>query len=158
MLEPDGVGTIVVLIKFNNFLQYYVTDKETWILNEEVLKKAFREKGYEIPEYEDDIRYGFSILSEKNIDSFLERVEGSKVRKEELKEYYITYKELYGDMDAHYTATPIFFIDFDKREFYSFFTEPGSYEEYMPCGWNGYDEAGEYDKYIPSEMKYWWFV
>ncbi|MBC2398781.1 hypothetical protein BD780_000886 [Clostridium tetanomorphum] len=155
MLEPDGVGTVVVLIKFNNLLQYYVTDKEIWILNEEILKNAFIEKGYEIPEYEDDIRYGFSILSEKNIVSFLARVVNFKVSKEELKEYYIIYKELYGDIDVHYAATPIFYIDFDKREFYSFFTEPGSYEKYIPYGWNGYDKAGKYDKYVPSEMKYW---
>ncbi|MCY6958389.1 hypothetical protein [Clostridium brassicae] len=155
ILEPDGVGTVVVLIKFNNFSQYYVTDKETWILNEEILKSAFREKGYEIPEYEEDIRYGFSILSEKNIVSFLDRVAEFKVGKEELAEYYTVYKELYGVIDVNYTATPIFYINFDKREFYSFFTEPGSYEKYMPCGWNGYDKAGEYDEYVPSEMKYW---
>ncbi|MCT4543858.1 MAG: hypothetical protein N4A63_09980 [Vallitalea sp.] len=155
MLEPDGVGTVVVLIKLNNYLQYYVTDKEIWILNEETLKNAFIDKGYEIPEYEDNIRHGFSILSEKNIVSFLTKIVDLKVSKEELIEYYILYKELYGDIDVHYSATPIFYIDFDKREFYSFFTEPGSYEKYMPYGWKGYDRAGEYDKYVPSEMKYW---
>lgn len=155
LLEPDGVGKIAVLIKLNNSLQYYVTDKETWILNEEILKNAFKDKGYEISEYEEDTRYGFSILSEKNIVSFLDKVIDFKVGKEELTEYYMIYKELYGELDVHYTATPIFYIDFDKREFYSFFTEPGSYESYMPDGWNGYDKAGEYDKYVPSEMKYW---
>lgn len=125
MLEPDGVGTVVVLIKFNNLLQYYVTDKEIWILNEEILKNAFIEKGYEIPEYEDDIRYGFSILSEKNIVSFLARVVNFKVSKEELKEYYIIYKELYGDIDVHYAATPIFYMILIKENSIPFLRNQG---------------------------------
>lgn len=52
MLEPDGIDSVEVLIKVNDSLHYYVTDKETWILNNEILYNAFRENGYEISKYE----------------------------------------------------------------------------------------------------------
>ncbi|WP_252254144.1 hypothetical protein [Clostridium sp. ZBS12] len=146
-IEPDGIEDVVVLIKSDNFYQYYVSEKECWMLNITVLEVA------DWPN--EDIRYGIPILNEDNICEFKEGIKKLEVSKKELKEYYMIYKELYGDLDAHYTATPIFYIDFDKKEFYSFYTEPGSYEEYMPKGWDGYNKAGEYDRYIPLEMKYW---
>jgi len=147
------VDKIVVLIKFKDISQYYVTEKEAWILNEEILRKAFEKKGYETVEYKEDIRYGFTILSEKNITEFLERVVEFRVEKNELQEFYNIYNELYDDVG--YVALPIFYIDFDNRIFYSFFTELGSYEVYMPYGWKGYLHMGQADEYIPLDEKYW---
>lgn len=54
----------------------------------------------------------------------------------ELKEYYQIYSEVY--MEGKYIEVfPSFFIDFDKKIFFSYFSEPGSYEDFVPDGWIG---------------------
>lgn len=152
-VEPNYPGEIIILIKNNGQYFWFVSEKELWILDLVKLDNAFNKRS-NLPEvtevhYEDE-RKGFEILNEKNVDQFLEVMKDYKVDFSELKEFFKLYSEVYPEYPKE-KIQPAFYIDFDKKCFYSYFDEPGSYEQYIPDGWNGYLCNGVFPQNIMIE-------
>ncbi|WP_107951132.1 hypothetical protein [Lysinibacillus parviboronicapiens] len=137
--EPNFPDYVIVLVKVNNSFHWYVTEKELWILNLLKLDNAFRKKMNEPIVDEtvaEDERRGFELLDETNILDFMKVIKDFKVDSQELIDYYKVLEN--KEFSSREILKKIsFFIDFDKKCFYSFFLEPGSYEEYIPKGWDG---------------------
>ncbi|EJO5347051.1 hypothetical protein NRP93_001119 [Clostridium botulinum] len=152
-LEPAYYEDVVVLVKYNEKYQYYVTDKELWSLDLSKLKVAFEIKGYKIELVEDE-RMGFDVLTKEGYSIYKDKIKKYKVSYEELKEYYQLFQLTKQPYDDVREILPVFYINFDKDIFYSFYTEPGSYEDYIPNGWQGI-LTEEFEKIIPSNMVYW---
>lgn len=154
-LQPEGYENIVVLVKDNEEYEYYVSDKELWILDLRKLKEAFEKSGYNTntSSFEGE-RTGFDVLTKEQYGIYKNKIEKYKVSYDELKDYYELFRSAQQPEDDVREILPIFYIDFDKHIFYSFYTEPGSYEEYIPDGWQGYLING-CDKVIPSSVVYW---
>lgn len=78
--------------------------------------------------------------------TFLKRVEKDIVSTEELKRIFIQHPE-----EVEYI--PSLYVDFDKKIFYSMYSEPASYEDYAPKGW--VSQYKDFLKLIPVEQCYW---
>ncbi|MFI8708228.1 hypothetical protein ACIGHG_14325 [Bacillus sp. NPDC077411] len=154
-LQPEGYENIVVLVKDNEEYEYYVSDKELWILDLRKLKEAFEISGYNTntSSFEGE-RTGFDVLTKEQYGIYKNKIEKYKVSYDELKGYYELFRLAQQPEDDVREILPTFYIDFDKNIFYSFYTEPGSYGEYIPDGWQGYLING-CDKVIPSSVVYW---
>lgn len=162
LIEPGGNENVVVLVKADGRFHYYVTEKELWILNDVMLEEYWNAIGCVTPDPEDrGEKTGFDILDETNVSRFLPVIAQYEVGFEELKEYYNLYlyvmeDEIKADLEDIREILPIFYIDFDRRIFISYYSEPGSYEKYLPnANWKGYLMEIETDKEIPPEMRYW---
>ncbi|MDA7028113.1 hypothetical protein PJ311_16180 [Bacillus sp. CLL-7-23] len=152
-LEPSDYDNVVVLIKYNKKYQYYVTDKELWVLDLNKLKLAFQIMGYQMNLIEDE-RMGFDVLTKEQYSIYKDKIKRYEVNYDELKDYYQLFQLIKEPQDDIREILPLFYIDFDKELFYSFYTEPGSYEEYIPDGWQGI-LTEELEKIIPRNMVYW---
>ena len=110
------------------------------------LENAFRKKmklSQVIETHEEGERKGYEILNNNNIDLFQEKMREYEVSFLELKEFYNIYSEVYLD-NKQIDITPSFYIDFDSKMFISYFSEPGSYEDFIPNDWNGKYERAEH--------------
>ncbi|WP_146189895.1 hypothetical protein [Paenibacillus elgii] len=154
-VEPNFPDTVVVLVKHEGKYTWYVSEKELWIMDLLELDNAFRRKFNqpEVTETEADYeeREGCEILSEKNIAQFQEAMKEYKVSYTELTDYFNLYSEVYLDGVSSAVETS-FYLDFDNKIFYSFFKEPGSYEQFVPTGWRGIFEE-DVQKVIPENAK-----
>lgn len=155
-VEPNSPDEVVVLVKYKEKYTWYVSEKELWIMDLLELDNAFRRKFHEpeVTETEADFeeRIGCEILSEKNIEQFQEAIKDFEVSYTELIDYFQLYSEVYLDgMNSEVEIS--FYLDFDSKIFYSFFKEPGSYEEFVPTGWRGIFERNS-KKIIPDNFNF----
>jgi len=150
-IEPNYPGEIIILVKNKGKYSWFVSDKELWILDLVKLENAYRQK-QNLPGIQsvqaDDERMGFEILTEKNVEHFLEVVKNYKVSYSELKEFCDLHNEIYADCCLE-RSEPAFYINFDEKSFHSYFDEPGSYEYYIPDNWRGYLHI---DRNVPKEL------
>jgi hypothetical protein len=139
-VEPNYPGDVIILIKNKGEYSWFVSDKELLIMDLVKLENAYRRK-QNFPEVKstqaNDERKGFEILTEQNVDQFLEVIKDYRVDYSELKEFCDLYNEVYSDCQPE-RAEPTFYIDFDEKSFHSYFDEPGSYEYFIPDNWHGY--------------------
>lgn len=141
LVEPNYPDDIIVLVKNKTNFLWYVSEKELWIMNLKRLGDDIDMKlktlGKKVGErYIDKEREGLEILDHNNIDIFENRMKQYRVTYQELLDYFETHPEqLYYRNNTE--VLPEFYIDFDTKIFYSYFTEPGSYEYYIPEDWQG---------------------
>lgn len=161
IVEPIEYENIIVATKLENKYNWFVSNKEIWFMDtlkqKEISIKKCKQigmeyKGCDIPVEE---REGIEILSEENAGLFLKRMEKYKATTEELRALLALYTEYYpekGD-SIFYQFMPSLFVDFDNCVLYSLYSEPMSFEDYVPDAWNGY-YADFIDKLDP-QMNYW---
>lgn len=134
---PDDV---ITLIKSKNIFNWYVNEKELWILDLEKfgidINQKLKALGKQPENFIDEERKGLEILNSDNIDVFKNRIVQYKATYKELKEFFLLHSEVLYYRNAK-EILPDFYIDFDLKIFYSYFSEPGSFEYYVPTGWKG---------------------
>jgi hypothetical protein len=154
-IEPNFPDTVIVLVKNKQMFTWYVSEKEMWIMDLLQFENAFHIRFGEptvseaTADYEE--REGCEILSEANMEQFQEAMQEYEVSYGELAEYFSLYSQVYGGgIQSEFEIS--FYLDVDNKTFYSFFSEPGSYEEFVPEGWMGIYELNA-GKIIPEESK-----
>ncbi len=156
---PKAYENIVVGLKWNGCFGWYVSYKEMWFLDQNVLIEAYMEKAHErgIPPEstmsEEDERYGIPVLNEDNIDLFLGRIAKYSAAVSELREHLKQDKKDNGSEEVFYDWLPALYIDFDEKVLYSLYTEPASFEDYVPQGWRGYYR--DFLKKIEPHDRFW---
>lgn len=111
---------IIVFVIYNKQKRWYNADRELWFLDENKRMKLYEKAGYKIDElWIDEKRQDIMLLDTNVAEIFLKRIEESQC---------ITSK-LQNDI------LPSLYIDFDDKELYSMYSEPASYEDYVPIGW-----------------------
>ncbi|MFI3202341.1 MAG: hypothetical protein R3Y54_12625 [Eubacteriales bacterium] len=152
MLFPS-LDNIIVVVKYNNQTNYYVSDRNLWVLNYQLLSEAYSKKGFKI-----DInmcyneRCGIQILDYGNCNAFLKKMEIYKTDILEIKELSDMYKDENMEEWA-YLFKPSLYIDFDLKELYSNYSEPYSFENYLPENWTS--STSNFRDKIPNELCYW---
>lgn len=143
---PEAYKKIIVGLKWNGQFSWYVSEKEMWFLDETILEKEYeqwcREKNLplDFAVSKDDERYGILVLSEKNIQLFLPRIAKYAATVDDLQEYLKLSMEIDTPDDVFYEYMPSLYIDFDEKTLYSMYTEPASFENYVPANWRGYHQ------------------
>lgn len=153
VIDIDINEQIIVYVVSNTKREWYIADKELWFLDYKKRTEAFKKVGYIIKEeYIDERRRDLLILDSDNVEKFLNSIDYLRVSTSELKEALTRYRKQEKEMWA-YKYSPSLYIDFDKKELYSIYSENESYEDYVPSGWkSGYEDFFEK---IPSENRYW---
>lgn len=143
---------IIVYVIFHGEGNWYKSDRELWFMDEALRTKLYERLGYKLDKaWEDERRRDLEILDTENAHIFLERIKECKAATHDLRiECHMAQKT---DCDWKYTYMPSLYVNFDKKEFYSLFSEPESYEDYVPQGWNS--EYKNFLDLIPEEEHYW---
>lgn len=147
-MKPIYAENIVVAIKSDNFIEWYILEKDFCFLDYTKLEKEYKKKGYDIV-IDDTPRFGIKVLNELTKRFFLDKIEGYKVDTEELRKMLI-YEKKYNEKLAY---NPSILIDFDNRILISHYSEPESFEFFVPDGWDGKYQNFEND--IPLIQRYW---
>lgn len=129
---------IIVFVIYNKQKRWYNADRELWFLDENKRMKLYEKAGYKIDElWIDEKRRDIMLLDSNVAETFLKRIEGNQC----------TTKDLPHDI------LPSLYIDFDEKELYSMYSEPASYEDYVPIGWKS--EFKNFLNLIPNNEQYW---
>lgn len=138
--------TIIVLVKYNNIYNWYISDKYYWILD---LGKLY-ETPIELREAS-AARFGIDVITDKNVEYFIKEISKFKVDTDSLTLLLLEYNCLVIDETSG--LQPALLVDFDKKVLTSYFSELLSFEIYIPDAWQG-NYAMFLDK-IPAAEKYW---
>lgn len=160
-LEPDGIAKIIIGTMINSDFNWYVTDKDLWFMDYEKLHEVYKKKfeslkiPYNMDNHENqNERKGLPILNEISIHDFKPRIDKYKATVDELRELLKIYLLINSNEDAYYRFIPALYLDFDKKELYSLYTEYESFETYVAKGWSGKYE--DFLRKVELKEKYWY--
>ncbi|WP_207515892.1 hypothetical protein [Longitalea luteola] len=151
-LSPEYSVDIIVLVRYKNKYTWYLQEKEYWVLDYNKWASVFDSLGHDDTAYGDDLRDDFPILDSDNWSSYEKVIKDHVVTKEQLSEM-IRESLPIESWDEKGELFPSLFVDFDKKELFSLFPEPLSFEDFVPDNW-----VGKYDNFyelIPATEKYW---
>lgn len=135
-LMPEYAHVLIVGVVFQSSWSWYITEREYWFLNLEM-----------------EDRFGIEILNESTAKDFLPRIEEYRVPTSELSDMLEDLKDAFENYDEVLEFLPTIYVNFDKREFYSLYPEPMSFEDYVPEGWLG--EYKDFYGLVPVQERYW---
>lgn len=135
-LMPEYAHVLIVGVVFQSSWSWYITEREYWFLNLEM-----------------EDRFGIEVLNESTAKDFLPRIEEYRVSTSELSGMLEELKDEFRNYDEVLEFLPTIYVDFDKREFFSLFPEPMSFEDYVPEGWLG--EYKDFYALVPVQERYW---
>lgn len=152
-LMPEYNETIIVGVFYKDNFNWYVTEKEIWFLDYQKRINAFKKRGFEVKEeYIEEERKNILVLNGETADLFLKRIEKYKIEVEHLREL-LKQKRTLKDNSWDYDFRPSLYVNFDTCELFSWYSEPASFEEYVPSNWKG--AYRDFMDIIPADMKYW---
>lgn len=153
MKQIDVNEQIIVFVIYNGIKNWYICDKEIWFLDEQKRIDLYQNLGYEIKdEYVDERRKNLLVLDTNNVDVFLDRIKNDIVLSTELREALSEFQDKEQETWV-YNYMPSLYIDFDKKELLSIYSEPASYEDYVPNGWKS--DFKDFIELIPENYCYW---
>lgn len=139
-LYPKNNENTVVGVIYKNKFTWYITERDFWFLN------TIMEDGLH------DERVGIKILDTDTFEVFEKRIERYIVSTEEIREY-LELANAYDTYEAFFDFLPSFYVNFDSKIFYSLYTEPRSFEDYVPNGWVG--EYKDFLELIDEQYRFW---
>jgi hypothetical protein len=145
---------LVALVHHGGAWTWFVSEREFWILDLGMYRRAYERVGVPPPRAKAlEIRGGLDVVDEPQAAEFLRmmnayRVETNALRVE-LKRRIPTADSL-GDICEW---LPAILVDFDSRLLVSYYSEPFSFEKYVPDFWEG--RYGKFYDLVPNEQKYW---
>lgn len=147
-MKPIYAENIIVAIKNNNSIEWYILEKDFCFLDYTKLEEAYRKKGYEVI-VDDTPRFGIKVINKLTKNYFLDKIKGYKIETEELRKMLMNEKE-YSEKLAY---NPSILINFDNGILMSHYAEPESFENFVPDGWEG--KYQNFEKDIPQIQRYW---
>lgn len=147
-MKPIYAENIVVAIKHDGCIEWYILDKDYCFLDYTKLEEAYRKKGHDVI-IDDTSRFGIKVVNEMTQKHFLDKIKEYKIATQELKKMLMN--ELnYNDKLAY---NPSILIDFENKVLTSYYAEPESFEDFVPNGWSGTYQDFAVD--IPQNQRYW---
>ncbi|RAP17506.1 hypothetical protein C2W64_04757 [Brevibacillus laterosporus] len=161
LLEPKALENIIVGVIVNHCFKWYISPKDLWFLDRKKQADAYIKKFKELGLKnignnieEDDERKGIEVLDEHSFMEFVPRINKYSVSTDELRELLKLNLLTKSKEDTFYSFLPSLYVNFDKRELYSLYSEPASYEDYVPNNWKGVYE--DFLFVIDRKEKYWY--
>lgn len=159
-MKPSYAKNVITGVIYKKKFSWYVTHEYIWFMDYrkryEEYRKWYSDMGrsekrflYETGTFEEycGMRYGIAVLDRDSAEYFFDKIERYRISAEKLREMYMR-----ADESERLAFEPAFYVDFDRRIFYSYFPEPVSYENYVPEGWQS--EYREFGKKIPKKYEF----
>ncbi len=131
-MYPVYAEIVIVGVLKDGIFTWYITDKDIWFLDYQKMEKAYQDKGYKV-EMDVSNRFGIKTLSDENESEFLKNTLPFSISTSELRNTMFSKASKENCLEF----VPAFYVDFDKKEFISFYPEPESFEDFVPEGWQG---------------------
>ena len=141
---------IIVGVILKGEFNWYVSEKELWILDYPKWGAVFRSSGVDVPDGAED-RFGIQVVDGDTVFRFLEMIRSDKIGTSELRELMLDCDR--SDPESYIHLLPSLLVNFDEKILMSFYSEPLEFEQYIPSGW-----TGKYENFrckIPREIQYW---
>lgn len=142
---------IIVGINDDTGFKWYITDRDSWILDINKYCDAYKKLGHEVSiDFILSLRNNIAIVDKNNYKEYLEPFKGAVVDSGVLKEQVINedFQETVLELK------PSLYIDFLNRMLFSTYPENIPFEKYVPEGWTA--EFDDFTQYIPSKDRYWY--
>ena len=153
MKKIDVNEEIIVFVIYNKIKNWYICDKEIWFLDEKKRTALYCNLGYDIKEeYIDEKRKNLLVLDTNNANIFLDRIKDDMIQSSELRKICLEAQNKEKET-WKYNYMPSLYVDFDRKELFSIYSEPASYEDYVPPGWKS--DFKSFVDLIPKEYCYW---
>lgn len=120
---------IIVLVTHRRAQQWFVSERDLWVLDHDAWALAYEEAGYATNYPDHDERFGIAVVSEANAADFLALMQS----------YAVDVAELDGAATIDYEpAMPALWVDFDARRVTIDVerVESPDFAEYLPPGWS----------------------
>lgn len=147
MCKIDLNEQFVVYVLFNGIGRWYISDKEIWYLDYNKWIDAYQKAGYEVNrEYLDPRRRDLMCLDGETVAHFMAQIEADLCSSKDLS-------ELFFSNSGREALKPSLYVDFDRKELFSMYAEPASYESYAPLNWCA--QYKDFLSLIPANERYW---
>lgn len=159
LLEPKVLENIIVGVMVDRCFKWYISPKDLWFLDRTKQVDAYIKKFKELGLKNigniigDDERKGIEFLDERSFMEFAPRINKYSVSTDELRELLKLNLLTKSIEDTYYSFLPSLYVNFDRRELYSLYSEPASYEDFVPNNWKGVYE--DFLFVINKKEKYW---
>ncbi|MEN1988152.1 hypothetical protein [Paenibacillus hubeiensis] len=148
--QPVYADIIIVGVYYKNIFNWYLTDKDYWILDLNKRREDFLKAGYSYDlDPILDFRFNIEVVNEETAEEFLNAIDGYKVNLDDIRT--IIESGNYGDTIL--SVAPSLLVHFDHKRLVSNFPETLPFEKYVPNGWSG--EYASFEDDIPSNERYW---
>ncbi|UTZ25212.1 group-specific protein [Vibrio campbellii] len=148
----------VFVVRLNGEFKWYRSDRDLWVLDVNKWRNEFIAHGYEVPEFQNDYRFGIHSINQDMAKQFLDAISDFEVSKDQLSiELAKRFSEAKSWWDVG-DLFPIMFVNFDDRRVGAFYSDGTPMERYVPDGWEGefIDFANEYpEEVFPASEKFW---
>src|SRR5258708_23868584 len=107
-------------------------------------------------------RFYFAVLNKDPAEHFMSKIEDRRVPANVLSEMMLVQRQMYEEYASLDTLdyyndildfSPCFLVNFDHKEFASFYPEMIRFELYIPDGWTG--AYRNFLAEVPQEERYW---
>lgn len=149
---------VVAVARCNGRIHWYRSEVDLWVLDAEKWRSEFIAAGYDVPEFNDNFRFGIRTVDAETAPKFLEGMKRFELPKDqlsyELSRRYSTAESWWDVKDLF----PVIFVDFDNQSVGAFYANGLRLEKYVPDGWTGelVDFAITYpESMFPASEKFW---
>lgn len=143
---------IVAAIHKDTFF-WYASEKEIWILDQKKWGKSFADRGYSVRDNDYADRFGISVITEDQVEKFLEHLSGDLVTPGHL--HLLLERCDLNNNDAFSHLLPSLYVDFNSKKLISYYSEPMGFEKYVPEDW--ISRYHPFFDLIPVNQRYWFF-
>jgi hypothetical protein len=149
---PEYNHNIIVGVVWRGEWQWYVTEKEMWVLDYIKWGQSYADAGFGHMAPDDAAdRFGIPVVNEVSAGHFLECIRDCRTNSEELG--LLLEAALMSDPEDLTELAPTLMVDFDRQVLVSWHPEPMSFERYVPDRWIG--EYRAFLREVPKEERYW---
>ncbi len=154
----EDIEIVVTVIRYHEKIRWFRSDRDLWVLDVNKWRNEFISYGYDVPDFNDQYRFGIRVVNQETVEKFLENMSDFEISKSklsfELARRFTTASSWWDIKDLF----PILFVDFDNKHVGAFYSEGTPMERYIPDGWTGefIDFADEYEESIFSSSEKFW--
>lgn len=147
------IEAIIAVAKYHETFRWYEAERDVWVLDWYKWRGAYTALGYEVPEIDDDDRFGILVVDDTSVERFVSAMEQFEVPKDDLAmrlKLEFPGAESWWDVEHLF---PVVSVDFDKKHLAAFYSFGTAFEKYVPDGWTSSFE--DFSDQLPIVERYW---
>ena len=149
---------VVVAVRIHGKIRWFRSNRDLWVLDLNKWRDEFIAHGYEVPEFQENYRFGIHTVNQETAEQFLGCMSEYELQRDqlsiELAKRFTTANSWWDVGDLF----PIMFVNFDDCKVAGFYPDGTPMERYVPDDWDSefIDFANDYpEDTFPTSEKFW---